>query len=160
METTHGKTHSENGEGECWWSRIASPYPDANNVAPPATNDEEEYRTRSLSRCNRRLLHALTTTAQPPFKRRKSQTTGGAHGAGRRSTRSYGPHQRRRRRPRRLPTSARRSRRWRLHSSPSGRASAPVPAGEGCTRCRGHRSAYAGPSCPASSQGRGRSTQA
>jgi hypothetical protein len=29
METTHGKTHSENGEGECWWSRIASPYPDA-----------------------------------------------------------------------------------------------------------------------------------
>ena len=26
METTHGKTHSENGEGECWWSRIASPY--------------------------------------------------------------------------------------------------------------------------------------
>jgi hypothetical protein len=34
METTHGKTHSENGEGECWWSRIASPYPDANNVAP------------------------------------------------------------------------------------------------------------------------------
>ena len=22
METTHGKTHSENGEGECWWSRI------------------------------------------------------------------------------------------------------------------------------------------
>jgi hypothetical protein len=25
METTHGKTHSENGEGECWWSRIASP---------------------------------------------------------------------------------------------------------------------------------------
>jgi hypothetical protein len=39
------KTHSENGEGECWWSRIASPYPDANNVAPPATNDEEEYRT-------------------------------------------------------------------------------------------------------------------
>jgi hypothetical protein len=20
METTHGKTHSENGEGECWWS--------------------------------------------------------------------------------------------------------------------------------------------
>jgi hypothetical protein len=19
METTHGKTHSENGEGECWW---------------------------------------------------------------------------------------------------------------------------------------------
>ena len=70
METTHGKTHSENGEGECWWSRIASPYPDANNVAPPATNDEEEYRTRSLSRCNRRLLHALTTTAQPPLKRR------------------------------------------------------------------------------------------
>ena len=64
METTHGKTHSENGEGECWWSRIASPYPDVNNVAPPATNDEEEYRTRSLSRCNRRLLHALTTTAQ------------------------------------------------------------------------------------------------
>ena len=52
METTHGKTHSENGEGECWWSRIASPYPDANNVAPPATNDEKEYRTRSLSRCN------------------------------------------------------------------------------------------------------------
>jgi hypothetical protein len=44
------------GEGECWWSRIASPYPDANNVAPPATNDEEEYRTRSLSRCNRRLF--------------------------------------------------------------------------------------------------------
>ena len=43
METTHGKTHSENGEGECWWSRIASPYPDVNNVAPPATNDEEEY---------------------------------------------------------------------------------------------------------------------
>ena len=42
METTHGKTHSENGEGECWWSRIASPYPDANSVAPPATNDEEE----------------------------------------------------------------------------------------------------------------------
>ena len=33
METTHGKTHSENGEGRCWWSRIASPYPDANNVA-------------------------------------------------------------------------------------------------------------------------------
>ena len=61
METTHGKTHSENGEGECWWSRIASPYSDANNVAPPATNDEEEYRTRSLARCNRRLLHALTT---------------------------------------------------------------------------------------------------
>jgi hypothetical protein len=30
METTHGRTHSENGEGECWWSRIASPYPDAN----------------------------------------------------------------------------------------------------------------------------------
>ena len=58
LETTHGKTHSENGEGECWWSRIASPYPDANNVAPPATNDEEEYRTRSLSRCNR----PLTTT--------------------------------------------------------------------------------------------------
>jgi hypothetical protein len=28
----------KNGEGECWWSRIASPYPDANNVAPPATN--------------------------------------------------------------------------------------------------------------------------
>jgi hypothetical protein len=26
METAHGKTHSENGEGECWWSRIASPY--------------------------------------------------------------------------------------------------------------------------------------
>ena len=46
MKTTHEKTHSENGEGECWWSRIASPYPDANNVAPPATNDEEEYRTR------------------------------------------------------------------------------------------------------------------
>ena len=22
METTHGKTHSENGEGEGWWSRI------------------------------------------------------------------------------------------------------------------------------------------
>ena len=40
----HMKTHSENGEGECWWSRIASPYPDANNVAPPATHDEEEYR--------------------------------------------------------------------------------------------------------------------
>ena len=35
----------KNGEGECWWSRIASPYPDANNVAPPATNDEKEYRT-------------------------------------------------------------------------------------------------------------------
>ena len=32
MKTTHGKTHSENGEGECWWSRIASPYPDANNT--------------------------------------------------------------------------------------------------------------------------------
>ena len=29
----------KNGEGECWWSRIASPYPDANKVAPPATND-------------------------------------------------------------------------------------------------------------------------
>ena len=56
METTHGKTHSENGEGECWWSRIASPYPDVNNVAPPATNDEEEYRTRSLSRCNRHFF--------------------------------------------------------------------------------------------------------
>ena len=138
----------KNGEGECWWSRIASPYPDANNVAPPATNDEKEYRKRSLSRCNRRLLHALTAMAQPPLKRRQPQTTGGAHGAGRRSTRSYGPHQRRRRRPRRLPTSARRSRKWRLHSSPSGHASAPVPAGEGCTRCRGHRSAYAGPSCP------------
>jgi hypothetical protein len=41
----------KNGEVlECWWSRIASPYPDANNVAPPATNDEKEYRTRSLSR--------------------------------------------------------------------------------------------------------------
>jgi hypothetical protein len=90
METTHGKTHSENGEGECWWSRIASPYPDANNVAPPATNDEKEYRKRSLSRCNRRLLHALTAMAQPPLKRRQPQTTGGAHGAGRRSTRSYG----------------------------------------------------------------------
>ena len=33
----------KNGEGECWWSRIASPYPDANNVAPPATNDEKEF---------------------------------------------------------------------------------------------------------------------
>jgi hypothetical protein len=22
METTHGKTHSENGEGECWWSPL------------------------------------------------------------------------------------------------------------------------------------------
>jgi hypothetical protein len=65
----------KNGEGECWWSRIASPYPDANNVAPPATNDEKEFRTRSLSRCNRRLLHALTTTAQQPLKRRQPQTT-------------------------------------------------------------------------------------
>ena len=39
MKTTHEKTHSENGEGECWWSRIASPYPDVNSVAPPATDD-------------------------------------------------------------------------------------------------------------------------
>jgi hypothetical protein len=54
------------GEWECWWSRIASPYPDANNVAPPATNDEEEYRTRSLSRCNLCVLsssHVLPTAA-------------------------------------------------------------------------------------------------
>ena len=44
METTHSEKHiRKNGEGECWWSRIASPYPDANNVAPPAANDEKEY---------------------------------------------------------------------------------------------------------------------
>ena len=66
MKTTHEKTHSENGKGEGWWYRIASPYPDANNVAPPATNDEEEYRTRSLSRCNLCALsssHVLPTAA-------------------------------------------------------------------------------------------------
>jgi hypothetical protein len=79
METTHSeKQIRKNGEGECWWSRIASPYPDANHVAPPAANDEKEYRTRSLSRCNRRLLHAFTATAQPPLKRKQPQTTGGS----------------------------------------------------------------------------------
>jgi hypothetical protein len=61
------KTHSVKRRGECWWSRIASPYPDANNVAPPAANDEKEYHMCSLSRCSRRLLHALTATAQPPM---------------------------------------------------------------------------------------------
>ena len=29
-------------------SRIASPYPGATHVAPPAAKDEKEYRTRSL----------------------------------------------------------------------------------------------------------------
>ena len=38
-----------------------------------AANDEKEYHPRSLSRCNRRLLHALTATAQPPLKRRQPQ---------------------------------------------------------------------------------------
>ena len=37
-------------------SRISSPYPGANHVAPPATKDEREYRTRSPPRRNRRLV--------------------------------------------------------------------------------------------------------
>ena len=35
-------------------SRISSPYPGAKQVAPPATKDEREYRTRSPPRRNRR----------------------------------------------------------------------------------------------------------
>ena len=35
--------------GECWWSRIASPYPDANHVAPPAVNEEKGFPLRSSS---------------------------------------------------------------------------------------------------------------
>ena len=81
METTHGKTHSEKRRGEVLVVSNRIPYSDANNVAPPATNDEKEYHKRSLSRCNRRLLHALTAMAQPPLKRRQPRTTGGAHGA-------------------------------------------------------------------------------
>ena len=27
METTHGKTHSENGEGECWWYSFLTTHP-------------------------------------------------------------------------------------------------------------------------------------
>ena len=55
----------KNGEGECWWSRIASPYPDANNVAPPAANDEKEYQKYGL--CEFDISkHALTVTVQPP----------------------------------------------------------------------------------------------
>ena len=48
----------KNGEGECWWSRIASPYPDANNVAPPAANDDHfliKY-TNNVSKCLDRVL--------------------------------------------------------------------------------------------------------
>ena len=35
--------HSEKRRGGVLVSRIASPYPGANHVAPPATKDEREY---------------------------------------------------------------------------------------------------------------------
>ena len=67
METTMSleKHIRKNGEWECWWSRIASPYPDANSVAPPAPNDEEEYRTRSLFFLILLLLFTISSWA--PF---------------------------------------------------------------------------------------------
>ena len=49
METTH----SEKRSGGVLVSRIASPYPGANHVAPPAAKDEKEYRTRSPPRRSR-----------------------------------------------------------------------------------------------------------
>jgi hypothetical protein len=39
METTHGKTHSEKRRGGVLVVSNRIPYSDANNVAPPATNN-------------------------------------------------------------------------------------------------------------------------
>ena len=47
METKH----SEKRRGGVLESRIASPYPGANHVAPPAAKDEKEYRTTLIFLC-------------------------------------------------------------------------------------------------------------
>ena len=46
----YGYTPQLEKKGRVLVSRIASPYPGANHVAPPAAKDEKEYRTRSPPR--------------------------------------------------------------------------------------------------------------
>ena len=51
---SYGTTPSEKRRAGVLVSRIASPYPGANHVAPHATKYEKEYRTRSPPRRIRR----------------------------------------------------------------------------------------------------------
>jgi hypothetical protein len=56
-------------------SRIASPYPGANHVAPPAAKDVKEYRTRSPQRRNRRSSGSINDILRGAYLRFTQQFT-------------------------------------------------------------------------------------